>query len=191
MSSRREQAERRRNKNQGTGSSDFGEPDFLMVAILRRPHGVKGEMLVSIITDFPERIQPGAELLVGPNYQPLTVAGLRHHSKGALIHFEEFQNREQLQGLQNQALYVRAADRPPLPEGEYYQHQLIGMTVVSDKGQALGILAEFIETGANDVLVVRPQEGKDILLPDIEEVVLDIDLEARHITVHLIEGLLE
>lgn len=162
-----------------------------MVGRLRRPHGVKGEMLVSIMTDFPERIQPGAILLVGPNYRPLTVDGLRHHSKGALIHFEEFENPEQLQGLQNQGLYVRADDRPPLPEGEYYQHQLIGLQVVSDEGQKLGALAEFIETGANDVLVVRPEEGKDILLPDIEDVVVGIDLEKKQITVHLIDGLIE
>lgn len=191
MSSRREQAARRRKKKQGTGSSNIDEPDFLLVGRLRRPHGVKGEMLASIMTDFPERIKTGATLLVGPNYRPLTVAGIRHHSKGALILFEEFENREQMQGLRNQGLYVRADDRPPLPEGEYYQHQLIGLQVISDEGQLLGVLAEFIETGANDVLVVRPEEGKDILLPDIKDVVVGIDLDAKQITVHVLDGLLE
>jgi len=191
MSSRRDQAARRREKNQGTGSPKFDEPDFLLVGILRHPHGLKGEMLVSVMTDFPERIQPGVTLLMGTDHKPVTVAGVRQHNKGSLILFEEFQQREDLAGLQNQGLFVRVEDLPALPEGEYYQHQLLGLQVVSDEGRELGRLVEFIETGANDVLVVRPSEGKDILLPDIDEVVLEIDLEGKQITVHLLDGLVE
>ncbi len=169
----------------------FDEPAFLLVGVLRHPHGLKGEMLVSIVTDFPERIKPGTVLLAGPDHKPLTVAGMRHHNEGSLIKFEEFSQREELVGMQNQGLFVRADDRPLLPQGEYYQHQLLGMQVVSDEGDELGRLVEFIETGANDVLVVRPPQGKDILLPDIDEVVLDIDLEGKQITVHLLDGLVE
>jgi 16S rRNA processing protein RimM len=76
-----------------------------------------------------------------------------------------------------------------LPEGEFYVHEIIGMKVVTDEGEELGVLVEMIETGANNVYVVRREEGPDVLLPDIEEVVLEVDVENKRMTVHLIEGL--
>lgn len=191
MSSRRQQAARRREKHQSSGSPNFSEPAFLLVGKLHRQHGVKGEMIMSLLTDFPERLRPGITLFIGENRQQLTLAGIRQHNKGALVHFEEYTSREQVMVLQNQGVFVSVEDRPPLPEGEYYQHQLLGLHVVSDQGQSIGKLVEFIETGANDVMVVRPEQGKDILIPDIDPVVLNIDLEAGNITVHLLEGLLD
>jgi len=191
MSSRRHQAARRREKREGTGSPHFREPAFLLVGKLHRPHGVKGEMIMSVLTDFPERLQPGITLYVGEDHRPFTLAGLRQHNKGALVHFIEHPSRESVQGLQNKGVYVTVEDRPPLPEGEYYQHQLLGLKVVSDKGELLGKLVEMIETGANDVMVVHQEDSKEILLPDIDSVVLDIDLEKGEITVHLLEGMLD
>jgi 16S rRNA processing protein RimM len=192
MSSRRRQtAARRRNKLQGSGSPPAGEPEFLLVGRLRHPHGVKGEVLLAVMTDFPERIQPEAAFFLGDNYLPVTLASVRQHNKGKLVRFEGYETREDVDGLQNKGLFVRAEDLPNLPEGEYYQHQLVGLQVVSDQGQVLGTVRELIETGANDVFVVHTTEGKELLLPDIEEVILDIDLEKKIITVHLLEGLIE
>jgi 16S rRNA processing protein RimM len=88
-------------------------------------------------------------------------------------------------------MYVSAADRPPLPEGEYYHHQLIGLRVMDDTGQFLGLISGILETGgANDVYVVTSQENRELLLPDIEDVVLSIDLKAGEMRVHLLPGLL-
>jgi 16S rRNA processing protein RimM len=78
-----------------------------------------------------------------------------------------------------------------LPEGQYYQHQLIGLKVISDEGQALGQLAEILETGANDVYVVRGGGGKDVLLPAIEDVILGIDLDKKEMRVHVLPGLID
>jgi 16S rRNA processing protein RimM len=143
------------------------------------------------MTDFPERIQPKAAFYLGDNYQPVTLASVRQHNKGKLIRFEGYETREAVDGLQNKGLFVRVEELPKLPVGEYYEHQLVGLQVVSDEGQALGVVREFIETGANDVIVVQTPEGKELLLPDIEDVVLEINLEKKIITVHLLEGLVE
>lgn len=191
MTSRRRQAaERRRQKNQKAGLPPMVEPAFLLVGILRRPHGVKGEVLMTVMTDFPERLQPGETLFMGNDRQPVKIASVRHHNKGLIVGFEQFSVREDLDHLRNQELFVRADDRPPLPEGELYLHQLIGLKVVSEDGRNLGQIAEWIETGANGVFVVRSETGGEVLIPDIDDVVVGIDLETGQITVRLIEGLL-
>jgi 16S rRNA processing protein RimM len=85
---------------------------------------------------------------------------------------------------------VRADELPALPEGELYQHQILGLRVVSDDGLNIGRLESILETGANDVLIVRQATGGEILLPVIDDVILDIDLDAGEIRVHLTPGLL-
>jgi 16S rRNA processing protein RimM len=88
-------------------------------------------------------------------------------------------------------VYVTAADRPPLPDGKVYQHQIMGLRVVTDDERELGKLVEIIVTGANDVYVVEGENGKEILLPAIPEVLLGTDLESGVIRVHLLEGLID
>jgi 16S rRNA processing protein RimM len=87
-------------------------------------------------------------------------------------------------------VYVRADDRPPLADGEYYQHQLISLNVTTDAGVAIGIVNEILETGASDVLVIRPETGPDVLIPMAEPFIRNIDLANRVITVHIIPGML-
>lgn len=189
-SRRRKAAERRRRKRQGTGSPPTGEPAFLLVGKLRRPHGLRGEILMAVATDFPERIQPGVTLYMGDSHEPLNVATIRHHNRGLIIAFEGFTSRNDVENYHNQDLYVPADDRPPLPEGEYYLHELIGMKVITEEGETLGVLAEMIETGAANVYVVRREDGSDVLLPAIDEVILEVDVGNKQMKIHLLEGLL-
>ena len=173
-----------------TGSPASGEPAYLAVGFLRRPHGVRGEIQMDVLTDFPERLEPGALVYVGDDHRQIEILSLRMHGKAMLVRLQDCQTPEQAGLYRNQYLFVRADDRPPLPEGEYYHHQLIGLSVVTDDGRALGRLAEILETGANDVYVVVDDSGGESLLPAIPPVVLRIDLEAQIMTVHLLPGLL-
>jgi 16S rRNA processing protein RimM len=172
------------------GSPPGGEPDFLAVGKLRRPHGVRGEILMDVYTDFPERIHPGVVLYVGEQYRMLHIRSMRWHKSAMLIAFEEFSDREQVGELRNQIVHVPTGDRPPLPQGEYYHHQLIGLSVVTESGNPLGVIKEILETGANDIFVVKTPASGDVLLPVIDEVVLDIDLDRGQIRVHLLPGLI-
>ena len=86
-------------------------------------------------------------------------------------------------------MYVKTGEVPPLPKGRHYKYELINLDVVDDHGNPLGKLVEILETGANDVYIVRNESGKEILLPAIPSVVLNVDMESRLIKVHLLDGL--
>jgi 16S rRNA processing protein RimM len=171
------------------GSPD-GEPVYLVVGFLRRAHGVRGEIIMDLHTDFPERLRKGRKLFVGEDHKPVTLAGARPYARGMLVKFKGIETPEAAGELRNQWVYVRAADVPSLPEGKLYQHELFGFRVVDENGEALGELVEIIETGANDVYVVRDANGGEILLPAIPSVVLELDPEHRTMRVHLLEGLI-
>jgi 16S rRNA processing protein RimM len=173
-----------------TGSPSTDEPVFLAVGKLTRPHGVRGEMIMEILTDFPERLKPGVRLYVGPERLPVTLRSRRPHARGALVAFEGFNNREQSGELRNHFVLVRADDRPPLPAGEYYHHQLIGLRVVDQDGREIGKMEDILQTGANDVYLVRQPDGEELLIPAIDSVILAIELDRVEIRVELPPGLL-
>ena len=173
-----------------SGSPD-GEPVYLVVGFLRRAHGVHGEIILDLHTDFPERLQSGKKLFIGEERKPMTLSGSRPHAKGMLLKFKGIETPEDAGQLRNQWVYVKATDVPSLPEGKMYQHELFGFVVEDESGKSLGELVEIIETGANDVYVVRSESGKEILLPAIPSVILEVDSTQRVMRVHLLEGLVD
>lgn len=173
------------NKNSG---SPTGEPLYLSVGFLRRPHGLAGEINMDLHTDFPERMKKGRILFVGDAHKPMTLTSVRPHQAGLLVKFKGVETPEDAGLYRNQWVYVQTKD-VPLPEGQYYKHELLGLKVVDENDNPLGELVEILETGANDVYIVRIDSGKDILLPNIPSVILDLDIGARLLRVHLLEGL--
>lgn len=145
---------------------------------------------MEVNTDFPERLEIGVEVFMGEGLKPLHIRSTRWHKQLLLIAFDEYHLPEEAGECRNQLVYVPAVDRPTLPEGEYYHHQLIGLRVVCDEEPFLGILEGILDTGANDVFVVRSPQGSEILLPVIESVIEEIDLDQGEIRVHLLPGLL-
>ena len=174
----------------GSGSPS-GEPVYLTVGFIRRPHGVRGELIMDIHTDFPERLRTGTKIYLGEDHRPAKLASARPHGTSMLVSFRGLDSPEESGRLRNTWVYVTAADRPPLPEGKVYQHQILGLRVVTDEGRELGTLDNIFETGANNIYVVKTAEGKEILLPAIPDVVLEIDLPKGVVKVHLLDGLLE
>src|SRR5262245_21737562 len=150
--------------------SPNGEPLYLSIGFLRRPHGVHGEIIMDLHTDFPERLRKGRRLFLGEGHKPLTLESVRPHGKGMLIKFKAIETPEDAGQYRNQWVYARTTDLPPLPDGQHYQHELLGMSVVDESENLLGTLTEIMETGANDVYVVKDDSGKEILLPNIPSV---------------------
>ncbi len=174
-----------------SGSSNSGEPEFLAIGQLHRPHGIRGEIKMSVWTDYPERLEPGLKVFIGKTHQPVYIRTVRWHGGDLLISFEEFAVREEVGLLRNQVVMIPLENLPPLPDGEIYIHELIGMKVIdADNDILLGEITEIIETGANDVFVVRGSQGSEVLLPDIDEVILAIDLGRKEVRVHLLPGLI-
>src|SRR5215510_2782576 len=105
------------------GSPD-GEPVYLVVGFLRRAHGIQGEMIMDVHTDFPERLRSGRKLFVGEEHKPMTLARARSHAKGMLIKLQGIERPEDTAPFRNQWVFVKASDVPALPEGQIYQHEL-------------------------------------------------------------------
>lgn len=171
------------------GSPDPGEPVFLVVGRLRRPHGVAGDMVMEVLTDFPERLRKGGTVYLGDHRTAQRIRGRRAHDEGLLIAFEGYETPEGVAALRNQWVYVRADQIPELEEGEYYHHQIIGLRAVAEDGAPLGKVVEILETGANDVYVIRGNSGGEILVPAVDDFILDVNLRTGEMMVRLIEGM--
>jgi 16S rRNA processing protein RimM len=180
----------RKQDDHQSGSSPPGEPEFLVVGKLGKPHGIQGEIVMDVYTDFPERLVEGVVVYIGPQLKPMRIVQHRFHSRGLLLAFEGYQSREEVADLRNSLVQVLAADSPALPEGDYYQHQLRGLQVITEDGTSLGWVYAILETGANDVLVVKDQAGSEVLIPAIESVIQGIDLGEKQIKVRLLPGLI-
>jgi 16S rRNA processing protein RimM len=172
-----------------TGSPK-GESIYLAIGYLRRPHGVSGEIIMDLHTDFPDRVKSGRKIYIGEKHEAATFDTIRIHGDSMLISIKGYDTPETVGRFRNQWVYVKAKDVPPLPEGQHYKYEYIDLDVIDDAGNTLGKIAEILETGANDVYVVRNEAGKELLLPAIPSVILEVDMEARRIKVHLLEGLI-
>lgn len=165
---------------------------FAAVGRIVAPHGIRGEVKVELMTDFPERYRPGAQLylgdLTGADAAPVRVVAARPHKGAMLVKLETVPDRNAAELLRDRYLLIPETQLMPLGEHENYIHDLIGLQVVTADGEALGVLKEILFTRANDVYVVAGPEG-ELLLPALREVVLEVDLPARRMTVALPDGL--
>jgi 16S rRNA processing protein RimM len=163
-------------------------PEFLAIGRVLRPHGVRGELLLEALTDFPEHLDGVGTLYLGDAAEPHPLAGARMHRGRLLIQLEDCVDREAAEAFRGQLVQIWFGDAAPPPPGSYYYHQVVGLAVVTEEGETLGDVTEILETGSNDVYVVNGPSG-EILLPALKSVILKVDLEAKRMTVHLIEGL--
>ena len=170
-----------------TGSPENGEPVFLSIGKLRRSHGLKGDMLMDITTHFPERIIKGKTVFVGDNHQEEIIENARRANKNIIIKFKSVNSPEEVVPYRNQIVYIPSEGLPELPDGEFYHHELIGLTVVTESDEIVGKISEILETGANDVFIVKTPEGKEVLIPVVFDFVLDYLLEEGKIRVRLPE----
>ncbi|WLR52316.1 ribosome maturation factor RimM [Bacillus tianshenii] len=168
--------------------------DWLKVGKIVNTHGIRGEIRVISTTDFPqERYQVGNTLsLEHPELKerlPLTVSSHRRHKNFDLLKFEGYENVNDVEGFKGGVLKVSKEELKELDENEFYYHEIIGCTVVTEEGEEIGTIKEIISPGANDVWVVKRKSQKDLLLPYIEDVVKNVDIDKQLVTVHLMEGL--
>ncbi|HYM15567.1 MAG TPA: ribosome maturation factor RimM [Dehalococcoidia bacterium] len=159
------------------------EPDdgFVAVGRVLGPFGLKGELKVQAQTDNPARFRVRAKLWAGQ--QPVSIATSRAAQGYVYVTLKGFTDRTSVERFRHALLQIPEGELPPLPDGEYYRFQLIGLMVVGRDGQVLGTLDEIIETGANDVYRVRTPEGADVLLPALSDVIVSVDLAGRRMVV--------
>lgn len=169
--------------------------EFLNVGKIVNTHGIQGEVRVISQTDFPEeRYRKGQRLtLFRENKAPLelTVAGHRKHKNFDLLTFEGYPTINDVEPLRDGILKVSKDELSELTENEYYYHEIIGLTVIDEQARELGKIKEILSPGANDVWVVQRKGKKDALIPYIESVVKQIDLDKGEVHIEIPEGLLD
>jgi 16S rRNA processing protein RimM len=166
-------------------------PERLVVGRIIKPHGTRGEMLVEVLSDFPDRFAPGSRLEAGDpegRRTPLTVSATRNDRGRNLVSFAEVHDRDAAESLRGALLSIDRREATPLGEDTFYEWQLDGLEVVDEDGRRLGTFARVLEGGGGDLWVVDTGE-EEVLVPAVEEFVRRVDLEQGRIVLHLIPGL--
>lgn len=166
----------------------------LVVARIGRAHGIRGQVSVEVRTDEPElRLAPGAVLMTDPpSAGPLTIASGKVHSGRLLLTFEGVADRNGAEALRN-VLLIAEVDPDELPEDpeEFYDHQLIGLDVVLADGTEVGEVREIAHLPSQDLLIVRRADGREVMVPFVEEIVPEIDLEEQRVVITPPPGLID
>lgn len=166
-----------------------GAPGRIAVGRINSTWGLRGHVKVTPLTSNEQRLQPGAVVFVrGEPRRILDVATPRGYP---CIVFEGYEDRTAADALRDTLIEIAEDELPALPEGEYYVHDLVGLAVLDADGAAIGELAEVLRTGANDVYLVRREGARDLLIPAIPEVILDVDLPAGRMRIDPLPGLIE
>jgi len=163
------------------------ELEFITIGKILAPWGSKGKLKVAVETDFPQRFAPSSKIYI--NQQPMTIDSTEWHKGKAIIKLNTIDSIEDAEKLPGQLIEIHRSQLQPLPEGQYYHFQLIGLEAWTTQGELLGKITEILPTPSNDNYVVSGAKG-EILIPAIEDVIKSIDLNKGCLVVEPIEGLL-
>ena len=168
---------------------DGTEPRYLVIGQIVAPWGVRGEVKVAIETGFPERFGQLKRVYLGEEAASFVLTRSRLHKGHALLKLDGCDDRDAAEKLRGQLVQIPIEEAIPLDEDEYYVYQIVGLDVWTTKGEPLGRVSEVLFTAANDVYIVHGERG-EILIPAIEDVVLEVDLAGGRLIVELMEGLI-
>lgn len=165
---------------------------LLQVGVITQTHGIRGEVKVFPTTDDPARFERLRKVTLdtGRESLELEIEKVRFSKQFVIVKFKGLDDINQVERYKRYPLLVRREDAVPLEEDEYYIADMIGIRVETEDGEAFGTLKDVIETGANDVYVVETSSRGEVLIPAIKECILEVDIEAGRMVVHLLDGLL-
>ncbi len=167
--------------------------DMLRVGVISSTHGVRGEVKVFPTTDDAARFNDLKTVFLdtGKELLKLEISGVKFFKNMVILKFKGYDNINDIECYRGRELWITRDQAVPLGEDENFVADLIGLSVVTDEGETLGVMKDVMFTGANDVYVVERENGKELLLPAIKDCILDVDLEAGVMKVHVLDGLLD
>ncbi len=176
-------------------SPDLASPAYLLLGEVLRPHGIRGELRMRVLTDYPERIATLEQVFVGANPEDsnktaYAVEHLRMHHEYGLLKLKGVDDRNQAELLRDLFIMVGIEHAVPLEDDEVYLYQLIGIEVRTDAGDVLGKISDVLETGANDVYIVDSPTYGEVLIPITPHTLLETNIDEGFVIVKLPEGLL-
>ncbi len=165
-------------------------PQYLTIATVLAPFGLRGELKVRIETDFPERFAALSQVYLGPDHEPFAFQAFRPHKGFGLLKLKGCDSRDEAERLRGWEVQILGEEAMPLPAGQYYIYQIEGLAVYTQDDEYLGAVEEVLSTGSNAVHVVQGPLG-EVLIPALPDVILKVDLEAGRMIVRLPPGLLD
>lgn len=166
---------------------------FVTIGRVTAPHGVRGEVRVMPLTDFPDRFEGLRRVFVQPEHdakQTRRIESWRWHKQFVVMKFADIDNRDGAEKLRGSWVQVPIEEAHPLPPDTHYVFQLVGLKAYTPEGQLLGVVRDVLATGANDVYIIeRPAGGPELLVPAVRHVVEEIDVPRGRIVVRLLPGL--
>lgn len=167
--------------------------DILRVGVITTTHGIRGEVKVFPTTDDPKRFKKLKAVLLdtGKERRKMEIESCRFQKNLVILKFKGIDNINDVEQYKKCDLYVSRKNAVTLAPNENFIVDLIGLLVVLEDGTKFGTLVDVIQTGANDVYVVKTEEGKEVLLPAISECILDVNLDTQTVTIHLMKGLVD
>ena len=167
--------------------------DFLRVGVITQTHGLKGEVKVFPTTDDVNRFRKlkNAYIKKKKKKVSVTINRVSFFKQYVILSFKEYTDINEVEKYKKCDLLVTREDALPLADNEYYICDLIGCSVISDTDEEIGTLTDVLQTGANDVYVVKTADNKELLLPVIDECILDVDIDQKIIKAHIMKGLLD
>ncbi len=163
------------------------QPEFITIGKILAPWSNKGKLKVGIATDFPQRFTPSAKVYI--NRQPMVIDSTEWHKGKAIIKLNTINSIEEAKKLPGQLVEIHHSQLHPLPEGQYYHFQLIGLEVWTTQGELLGNITEILSAPGNDTYVVSGAQG-EILIPATEDVITSVDIKKGCLVIEPMEGLL-
>lgn len=167
--------------------------EFFKVGVITSTHGVRGEVKVFPTTDDPRRFKRLKEVLLDTGKERLSmeIERVKFFKQFVILKFKGIDNINDVEKYRQKELYVPRKNAVRLSRDEYFVADLVGLRVVDEADAEIGILEEVMETGANDVYVIRMTDGKELLLPAIKQCVLEVNVEEGFVRVHIMDGLLD
>ncbi len=167
--------------------------DLLQVGVITQTHGIKGEVKVFPTTDDVRRFKKLKETILDTGKEKITleIESVKFFKQFVILKFKGIDNINDVEKYRQKNLYVTRANAVRLKRDEYFIADLIDIKVYEEDDKLLGILKNVIETGANDVYEIEMADGREVLIPAIKECILSVDVEARKMVVHLLDGLLD
>jgi len=167
--------------------------DMLRVGVFSNTHGIRGEIKVFPTTDDMARFKKLKVLYLdkGTELMKLEVSSVRFFKNMVIMKFKGIDNINDIEKYKGKDLLIERKQAIPLQENEYFICDIIDAEVVTKEGEEIGTLKEVLQTGANDVYVVKTKEGKEVLFPVIDECVLDVNTEKKVVTVRLMPGIMD
>lgn len=166
--------------------------DMLRVGVISSTHGVRGEVKVFPTTDDAKRFKKLKNVVLDSKPEPMTlnIESVKFFKNMVILKFKEFNNINEIEKYKGKDLLIHREQAVKLGPDENFIADLIGLSVVTDQGEAFGVLKDVLKTGANDVYVIQGKD-KEYLFPAIKECIRKVDLESGTVTVHIMDGLLD